>query len=83
MREHRVTLPELALISGTRGLIGFGLGLLVSDRLVSDRRRVLGIALVAAGALSTIPLAIRVFRRRGNAHADDRRWRERAELMAD
>jgi hypothetical protein len=62
MREHRVTLPQIALIAGTRGLIGIGVGLLISERMAAERRKAVGIALVAAGALSTIPLAWRLFR---------------------
>lgn len=64
MREHRLTLPEIALIAGTRGLIGFGAGLLVSGRMKTEQRKVVGLTLLVAGALSTIPLAWRLFRGR-------------------
>ncbi len=64
MREHRITLPELALIAGTRGMIGFGVGLLISDRLRSDQRRAVGLTLLVTGALSTIPLGLMLFRGR-------------------
>jgi len=64
MREHRVTLPEIALIGGTRAMIGLGVGLLISDRLDPALRRRLGLPLLALGALSTIPLAYRVLRDR-------------------
>ena len=69
MRKHSVSLPEIILIAATRGMIGFGAGLLISERLGHDRRRAVGWALLTTGALSTIPLAIRLFRRR----ADDQR----------
>ena len=62
MREHRVTLPELALIGGTRGMIGLGAGLLISEYLGFDRRRLVGWSLLVVGALSTIPIALRLFR---------------------
>jgi hypothetical protein len=65
MREHRITLPHLGLISITRAMIGFGAGLLVADRIGRSRSRV-GWALVGAGALSTFPLAYRLFRNRTN-----------------
>jgi hypothetical protein len=64
MRAHRITLPELALIGGTRVLLGLGLGLLLSERLDSAQRRRVGVPLLAIGALSTIPLALRVLRDR-------------------
>jgi hypothetical protein len=60
MRQRTITLPELALIAGTRVAFGIGLGLLVSERLNDDTRRGAGWALVAVGALSTIPLAVGV-----------------------
>ena len=64
MQEHRVTLPELALIAGTRGMLGVGLGLLLSEQLASHRRRTVGWTLFAIGLASTIPLAARLFLRR-------------------
>lgn len=72
MREHRLTLPELALFAATRAMLGLGIGLLLSDRIERDRRRTAGIALVATGALSTIPFALKVFRAsRGNSRSHD------------
>lgn len=62
MRVHRVTLPEIALIAGTRGLIGLGAGLLISGRMKAHQRKVVGVTLLVAGALSTIPIALRLFR---------------------
>ena len=56
-------LPELALLAGTRGMLGAGVGLLLADKLSEDKRKGIGWALVAIGALTTIPLAMIVFRR--------------------
>lgn len=64
MREHRITLPHLGLISVTRAMIGFGAGLLLAKRIGRARASTVGWALVGAGALSTIPLAIKLFRNR-------------------
>jgi hypothetical protein len=61
MREQRVTLPELALVAGTRAMLGAGLGLLLAGRLNDDQRRAAGWTLFVVGALTTIPLAIEVF----------------------
>lgn len=59
----RVTVPELALIAGTRGLLGAGIGLLAAGRLSDAQRRIVGRVLLAIGALTTIPLAVQVFHR--------------------
>jgi hypothetical protein len=60
LKERRVTLPELALIGGTRVALGVGIGLLLSERLSEDQRKAAGLALLLVGAISTIPLAIGV-----------------------
>jgi len=64
MRETRVSLPELALIAGTRVALGAGLGLLLGDRLPPDQRRGVGWALLLLGAATTIPLAFEVLGKR-------------------
>lgn len=60
MRETHLSLPELALIAGTRAALGAGLGLLLAGHLSEDRRKAIGWTLVAIGAVSTIPLAVEV-----------------------
>jgi hypothetical protein len=57
---HEVTLPELALIAGTRAALGAGLGFLLADRLTEDGRKAVGWTLLLVGALSTVPLAFEV-----------------------
>jgi hypothetical protein len=64
MREVRTSLPLIALIGATRGLLGFGLGVLLSERIVRSHRRNVGATLATIGALSTIPLALQLFRER-------------------
>ena len=61
MKKQEVTLPELALIAGTRGMLGAGIGLLLSGKLSKDQRRAAGWTLVAVGAVTTIPLLMSVF----------------------
>jgi hypothetical protein len=46
-----LTLPEIGLIAMTRGALGVGIGLLVSNALERDERRSAGLALLAVGAL--------------------------------
>jgi len=60
LREHRITVPELFLIGGTRVALGIGLGLLLGRKLNDDQRKATGLALFLVGAVSTIPLAIEV-----------------------
>ncbi|HET9372143.1 MAG TPA: hypothetical protein VFO19_17905 [Vicinamibacterales bacterium] len=57
-----VTLPTLAAIAATRGMLGAGIGLLASARVAPSHRRRVGRVLVGIGLLSTVPLLRRVFR---------------------
>jgi len=61
MKPKEVTVPELALIAGTRGMLGAGIGLLLSGKLSREQRRAVGWTLVAVGAVTTIPLVVEVF----------------------
>ncbi len=67
MKKVELPIPELALIAATRGMLGAGVGLLLAGRLSEHKRTVVGRILVAIGALSTIPLAIDLVRRRRKA----------------
>jgi hypothetical protein len=64
MKQALITIPELALIAGTRGILGAGIALLVAGRMSDGQRRAVGGALFAIGALSTIPLVLEVFGKR-------------------
>lgn len=64
MFKTELPLPELALLVGTRGLLGAGLGLLLAERLETDQRRAVGWTLVTIGVVTTVPLALMVFNRR-------------------
>jgi hypothetical protein len=61
MKSTEITLPELALIAGTRGMLGAGFALLVSSKLNTDQRKAVGWTLFLIGLISTVPLAINVF----------------------
>jgi hypothetical protein len=56
MKKIPLTPPILGLAVGTRAMLGAGMGLLASQKLRPAARRRLGTALLAFGALSTIPL---------------------------
>lgn len=62
MPAKRITLglPESALIAMTRGALGVGIGLLLSNGLEKDERRSAGLALLAVGVLTTIPIWLRL-----------------------
>ncbi len=55
-KERKLTLPEIALIGGTRAVLGAGAGLLLADKLKGNPRRAVGLTLFLVGALSTIPI---------------------------
>jgi hypothetical protein len=61
MKKRELSIPEIALIAATRGMIGFGAGLLLADKFGKERRRGLGWSLLLAGAASTVPIAMHVF----------------------
>jgi hypothetical protein len=71
MRETRLTVPELALIAGTRAAAGAGLGLLLADRLAPAQRRAVGWTLLLVGAITTLPIAFEVL---GRSLPESRGW---------
>jgi hypothetical protein len=59
--ERRLNLSDIIFIAVTRGMLGAGIGLLLASRLSDDQRRAVGSTLVLVGAVTTIPLALRIF----------------------
>lgn len=57
MRRTELSLAQVALLAGTRGMLGAGLALLLGGRLRRSQRKTVGWTLTAIGALSTLPLA--------------------------
>ena len=62
MKYKKLPIPLIGLIASTRGMLGIGSALLFMDRLNRKKRKKLGWALFLTGALSTIPIAYRIFR---------------------
>lgn len=62
MKSKKVQLPVLGAIAATRGMLGFGAGLLLSKRIPRRRRKAVGWALLGLGVVSTLPLAALVLR---------------------
>jgi hypothetical protein len=57
-------LPELAMVVGTRAMLGAGVALLLADKVSGSTRKSLGWALVGIGVLTTVPAAMLVLGRR-------------------
>ena len=64
MRERGLTIPEIAVIGGTRAALGAGIGLLISDRLNKDQRKGAGWALFGIGVFSTLPIVLGILAKR-------------------
>ncbi len=64
MKLAELTFPELALIAGTRGMLGAGAALLLGEKLNRDQRKAVGWTLFLIGAISTIPLVMNLFHAR-------------------
>jgi hypothetical protein len=60
MKTTVLTIPELMLVAGTRGLLGAGLALLAADHLDAGQRRAVGFILTAIGVITTVPLVLQV-----------------------
>jgi hypothetical protein len=60
-KNKNLNLPDLALIAGTRAMLGAGLALLLSDKMSKEQRKAIGWTLALVGAVTTIPIAINVF----------------------
>ena len=63
MKRVDLSLPEFGFVVATRAAIGAGIGLLLTGRLCRRSRQRLGVALLAVGALTTIPAALLIFGR--------------------
>jgi len=67
MQKLVLNFPTFGFVVATRAMIGAGLGLLLSDRLKTDRRRKVGATLLAVGAATTVPALFAIFRGRREA----------------
>jgi hypothetical protein len=59
--EHRLNTFDLVMLAATRGMLGAGIGLLAANKLGDEQRKAVGTTLLAIGALSSVPLALRIF----------------------
>lgn len=70
--ERNISLPDLALWTGTRVALGVGIGLLVSRGLTKDAMKAAGISLTVVGGLTTIPLALAILGKKNQSRTDIR-----------
>ncbi len=66
MKTVILTLPEIALVAGTRAILGAGVALLLADKLEPKSRRAVGWALAAVGLITTLPLALEILGKRAD-----------------
>jgi hypothetical protein len=59
--EKRLNLSEIILLAMTRGMLGAGVGLLAAGKLNNQQRIAIGRTLLLVGAVTTFPLAWRIF----------------------
>ena len=63
MKYKTLPMPLIGLVAGTRAMLGAGAALLFLNNIQRKKKKKLGWVLFLTGALSTIPLGYRVFRR--------------------
>jgi len=64
MKATCISIPELALIAGTRAALGAGIALLVGDRLTEEQKKAVGWTLFLVGVVTTAPLLADVIGKR-------------------
>lgn len=62
MNRTPLSIPEIAIIAGTRAMLGAGVGMLIANRLNRDQRKAVGWTLITVGAITTIPIAAQLIK---------------------
>ncbi len=62
MRKIKLSLPEIGILAGTRGMLGAGAGLLLAERIRKHRKGV-GWTLLSIGVLTTIPFVMKAIKK--------------------
>lgn len=71
MNHASLSVPEIAVIGATRGMLGAGLALLLADRLSDEQRRAVGWTLFAIGAVSSVPIAFGIWKSTHHEHVSE------------
>lgn len=64
MKATCISIPELALIAGTRAALGAGFALLLGEHLTKEQKKAVGWTLFLLGAVTTVPLLADVIAKR-------------------
>lgn len=64
MRNVKLSMPEVALIAGTRVALGAGVALLLAGLLSREQQKAAGTVLTLVGVISTVPLLMEVLAKR-------------------
>jgi hypothetical protein len=74
MNRTPLSIPEIAIIAGTRAAAGAGIALLLADRLTDDQRRAVGWTLFGVGAITTVPIVIQLFSAQHRGTSEEADW---------
>ena len=66
MKETCISIPELALIAGTRAALGAGIALIFGEQLTKEQKKAVGWTLLLVGVVTTVPLLADVMGKRVN-----------------
>jgi len=66
MKATCLSIPELALIAGTRAALGAGIALLLGEQLTTEQKKAVGWTLFLVGVVTTVPLLANVIAKRKN-----------------
>jgi hypothetical protein len=71
MKRTPLSIPEIALIAGTRAAVGAGAALLLGGCLRPEHRKAVGWTLLTIGAITTIPIAIQLLKSQRNGDQNE------------
>jgi hypothetical protein len=67
MKRTPLSIPEVALIAGTRAALGAGVALLLGDRLTREQRQAVGWTLLGVGVTTTVPILLQLLKAQPDA----------------
>ncbi len=62
IRKVKLSLPDIGILAGTRGMLGAGAGLLLAEKVPKHRKGV-GWTLLSIGVLATIPFVRKLIKK--------------------